>query len=50
MSVIVTDDLVAYKIVSEKMDLGHQICQFRMLRKVGRTLHDLHEPILQEWL
>jgi hypothetical protein len=28
ITVIVTDDLSSYKIVTEKLQLGHQICQF----------------------
>jgi transposase-like protein len=50
VSVIVTDDLVGYKKVAEKLDLEHQICQFHVRRWVGRTLHDLHETIPQKWL
>lgn len=50
VSVIVTDDLVAYKKVAEKLDLEHQICQFHVRRWVGRTLHDLRETVPTEWL
>lgn len=31
-SVILTDDLISYKKVAEKLDLEHQICQFHVLR------------------
>jgi hypothetical protein len=41
ISVIVTDDLSSYKIVAEKMQLGHQICQFHVRRWVGKTLKEL---------
>ncbi len=50
VSVIVTDDLVAYKIVADKLDLEHQICQFHVRRWVGRTLQELQEIIPKEWL
>jgi transposase-like protein len=50
ISVIVTDDLSSYKIVAEKMQLGHQICQFHVRRWVGKTLKDLQETIPKEWL
>src|SRR6185369_3024612 len=32
ITVIVTDDLSSYKVVSEKLQLGHQICQFHVRR------------------
>jgi transposase-like protein len=41
ISVIVTDDLVIYKIVAQKLNLEHQICQFHVRRWVGRTLKEL---------
>jgi transposase-like protein len=50
VSVIVTDDLVMYKIVAEKMNLEHQICQFHVRRWVGRTLRELGSSLPQEWL
>lgn len=50
VSVIVTDDLVSYKKVAEKLDLEHQICQFHVRRWVGRTLYALHEIVPKEWL
>ena len=50
VSVIVTDDLVSYKIVADKLDLEHQICQFHVRRWVGRTLHELQEVLPKEWL
>jgi hypothetical protein len=43
--VIVTDDLSNYKIVAEKLQLGHQVCQFHV-RRVG----ELQEKIQKEWL
>jgi hypothetical protein len=49
-SVIFTDDLSSYKIVAEKLELGHQICQFHVRRWVGKTLQDLQEAIPKEWL
>ena len=50
ISVIVTDDLSSYKIVAEKLQLGHQICQFHVRRWIGKTLKELQETIPKEWL
>ncbi len=50
ISVIVTDDLSSYKIVAEKMQRGHQICQFHVRRWVGKKLKELQEKIPKEWL
>lgn len=45
VSVIVTDDLVHYKTVAQKLDLEHQICQFHVRRWVGRTLKELQTTL-----
>jgi transposase-like protein len=50
ISVIVTDDLVMYKIVAQKLNLEHQICQFHVRRWVGRALKELCNTIPPEWL
>lgn len=50
ITVIVTDDLSSYKVVSEKLQLGHQICQFHVRRWVGKALKELRETIPKEWL
>jgi len=50
ITVIVTDDLFSYKVVAEKLQLGHQVCQFHVRRWVGKTLKDLQETIPKEWL
>jgi len=50
ITVIVTDDLFSYKIVAEKLQLGHQVCQFHVRRWVGKALKDLQETIPKEWL
>ena len=50
ITVIVTDDLSSYKVVSEKLQLGHQICQFHVRRWVGKALKELQETIPKEWL
>jgi transposase-like protein len=50
VSVIVTDDLVHYKTVAEKLDLEHQICQFHVRRWVGRSLGALGKTVPEEWL
>jgi transposase-like protein len=50
VSVIVTDDLVMYKVVAHKLNLEHQICQFHVRRWVNRTLKELGRSVPQEWL
>jgi len=50
VSVIVTDDLVTYRIVAEKLGLEHQVCQFHVRRWVGRVLHELADTVPKEWL
>ena len=50
VSVLVTDDLVHYKNVAQKLGLEHQICQFHVRRWVGRALRELREIIPQEWI
>jgi transposase len=45
VSVIVTDDLVHYKTVAQKLDLEHQICQFHVRRWVVRTLKELQTSL-----
>jgi len=50
ITVIVTDDLSSYKVVAEKLQLGHQVCQFHVRRWVGKTLKELQETLPKEWL
>jgi transposase-like protein len=50
VSVIVTDDLMSYRVVADQLDLEQQICQFHLRRWVGRTLHDLKERVPVEWV
>lgn len=50
ITVIVTDDLFSYKVVVEKLQLGHQVCQFHVRRWVGKTLKELQETVPKEWL
>jgi transposase-like protein len=50
ITVMVTDDLFSYKIVAEKLQLGHQVCQFHVRRWVGKTLKELQETIPKQWL
>jgi len=50
ITVIVTDDLSSYKIVAEKLQLGHQVCQFHVRRWVRKALKELQETIPKEWL
>jgi len=49
VSVIVTDDLLHYKTVAEKLELEHQVCQFHVRRWVGRALHKLRPGLPTEW-
>jgi transposase-like protein len=49
VSVIVTDDLVSYKKVSEELNLEHQVCQFHLRRWVGRTLYELEPQLEPQW-
>jgi transposase-like protein len=49
VSVIVTDDLVHFKSVADKLGLEHQICQFHVRRWVGRTLKELRKTLPGEW-
>lgn len=49
VSVIVTDDLVHYKTVAQKLDLEQQICQFHVRRWVGRTLNELQTSLPPPW-
>jgi len=49
VSVIVTDDLHTYRIVAEKLNLGHQVCQFHVRRWVGNTLKQLRQSVPKEW-
>lgn len=50
VSVIVTDDLVTYRKVAEKLGLEHQVCQFHVRRWVGRALRELSETVPKDWL
>lgn len=50
VSVIVTDDLVMYKVVAKRLNLEHQICQFHVRRWVGRTIKELGNSLPKEWL
>ncbi|HWT81586.1 MAG TPA: transposase, partial [Candidatus Methylomirabilis sp.] len=49
VGVIVTDDLYIYRIVSEQLQLGHQVCQFHVRRWVGKVLKGLQETVPKEW-
>ena len=50
ITVIVTDDLFSYKVVAEKLQLEHQVCQFHVCRWVGKALKDLQATIPRQWL
>ncbi len=49
VSVIVSDDLITYHRVAEKLGVEHQVCQFHVRRWVGRTLHELRETVPKDW-
>jgi len=49
ITVMVTDDLASYKVVAEKLQLGHQICQFHVRRWVGKALRHLQDTLPEEW-
>jgi transposase-like protein len=49
VSLIETDDLFTYRVATEHLQLGHQICQFHVRRWVGRALRDFRETIPDEW-
>jgi transposase-like protein len=50
VSVIVTDDLLAYRKVAEKLGLEQQVCQFHVRRWVGKALRELEKSLPEEWL
>lgn len=37
VNVVVTNDLITYRTVTDQLDLEHQLCQFHLRRWVGRT-------------
>ena len=49
ITVIVTDDLFSYKVVAERLHLGHQVCQFHVRRWVGQILRELQDIIPKGW-
>lgn len=50
IGVIVTDDLSTYRSISQKLELGHQVCHFHVRRWVGRACWDLGQRLPEEWL
>ena len=47
---IVTDDLSMYRTMTEKLELGHQVCHFHVRRWVGRACWDLGNRLPEDWL
>ena len=47
---IVTDDLGMYRTITDKLELGHQVCHFHVRRWVGRACWDLGQRLPEEWL
>jgi len=39
-----------YKVVAQRLNLEHQICQFHVRFWVGRTLKELENTLPKEWL
>jgi transposase-like protein len=50
IGVIVTDDLAMYRGITDRLELGHQVCQFHVRRWVGRACWDLSQRVEEEWL
>jgi len=50
ITVIVSDDLFSYKVLAEKLQLEHQVCQFHVRRWVGKALRELQSTLPREWL
>jgi len=50
VSVIVSDDLASYRLVTQQLGVEHQVCQFHVRRWVGRALHELRETVPKEYL
>jgi transposase-like protein len=49
VSLIVTDDLSTYRLAAERLQMGHQICQFHVRRWVGKALRGFRETIPPDW-
>lgn len=47
---IVTDDLAMYRGITDKLELGHQVCHFHVRRWVGRACWDLGQRLPEDWL
>jgi transposase-like protein len=47
---IVTDDLGMYRGITDRLELGHQVCQFHVRRWVGKACWDLGQRLPEEWL
>jgi hypothetical protein len=45
VSIIVTDNLMMYKVVAKRLNLEHQICQFHVRRWGGRALKELQNTL-----
>jgi transposase-like protein len=46
---IVTDDLAMYRKITEKLGLGHQVCQFHVRRWVGKAIWQYRKTLSDEW-
>jgi transposase-like protein len=49
VEVVVTDDLNSYEPICEALGVERQVCQFHMLRWVGKALRELEPQIEERW-
>jgi transposase-like protein len=49
VSVIVTDDLLSFRLVAQQLGVEHQVCQFHVRRWVGRALRELAATLPKDW-
>ncbi|MDH7488589.1 MAG: transposase [Anaerolineae bacterium] len=49
IQVLVTDDLATYKVIAERLELEHQVCDFHLMRWVGRALKGLEKELGEEY-
>jgi hypothetical protein len=47
---IVTDDLAMYRRITDRLELGHQVCHFHVRQWAGKACWDLGQRLPEEWL
>ena len=50
IEILVSDDLVEYAQVAERLGVQHQVCQFHLIRWVERAVRELRGEIQTEWM